>query len=650
MTLPVERSRTRKPVTWVTIIGVMMLPVVLAGILVAGLNKPTERLDNVRAAIVNSDDPVTIDGQLIPLGRQLTAGLVEGSDDLPSNVDWTISNADDAASGLKDGTYVAVVDIPKNFSAAATSTAPGKTPEKATIQVTTSPDARVVDDALTRQITQTAASVLGNTLSQTYLENVFIGFNTLGDNLQTAANGATSLADGLTALADGGTKLTDGANQATSGASQLASGAADLGTGLNTIASNMSTVAGGVTQLGTGLRQAADALQYSNDSQNLVAGAAGSAASAKDTADETAALAGTLGALAQECTDPTSDVCTKLVAAASAAVAAAKSAGKTSYVAGLVGDGVPTLITTTAGGMRQAADGADQLGSGAGQLAAGTAAAASGAAQLGTGATQLSAGVSQLASGAGQLTDGITQAQSGASSLGSGLQTAVNSLPRYSDSEAKSLATVVADPVEAQGGDTSLFGGSAVPLLAMLVLWFGGLGSFVVFQAVSTRALASRSSSAMLALRGLAPAAVLGAIQGVLVAGVVQIAASYDWGDWWAFAGLCMLAGVAFAAVNQALVALLGGMGRLVAAAVGAMAVAAGVVSTAPSLVVSIAGILPTSPAYTAMLGVLGGAGGVGAGAVGMLVWTLLALIATTVVVARRRKISAQEVLATSIA
>ena len=75
----------------------------------------------MRAAIVNNDKPVTINGQYVPLGRQLTAGLVKGSDDLPSNLDWTISNTADAAAGLANGTYDAVITIPENFSAAATS-------------------------------------------------------------------------------------------------------------------------------------------------------------------------------------------------------------------------------------------------------------------------------------------------------------------------------------------------------------------------------------------------------------------------------------------------------------------------------------------------------------------------------------------------
>ena len=98
MSISVERARTRRPITWLTILGVILLPAVIGGILVVALYNPASRLDTMNAAIVNNDQAVTIDGQYVPLGRQLTAGLVEGSGDSESNLTWTISNAVDAAT------------------------------------------------------------------------------------------------------------------------------------------------------------------------------------------------------------------------------------------------------------------------------------------------------------------------------------------------------------------------------------------------------------------------------------------------------------------------------------------------------------------------------------------------------------------------
>ena len=235
----IERARRRRPVTWLTVLGVLLLPVVIGGVLVVSLYNPAERLDQINAAIVNDDEPVTIDDQIVPLGRQLTAGLVEGSDELDSNLTWTLSNTEDAAEGLADGTYDAVVTIPENFSAAATSTRRARRREQATIGVETSPDALIVDSAITAQVTQAAASLMGDQISQVYLENVFLGFTTLGDQLGEAATGARELADGAQKASDGAAQLPAGRTQLADGAGGISSGATSLAGGLDQIAAGI---------------------------------------------------------------------------------------------------------------------------------------------------------------------------------------------------------------------------------------------------------------------------------------------------------------------------------------------------------------------------------------------------------------------------
>lgn len=644
MSIPLERARTRRPITWLTILGVILLPALIGGILVVALYNPTTRLDAMNAAIVNDDEPVTINGQTVPLGRQLTAGLVEGSDDTDSNLTWTISNAEDAAAGLADGTYAAVVTIPENFSAAATSTQPGETPEKATIEVTTPPDSRIVDDAITAQITSTAASLTGEQISTAYLENVFLGFTTLGEQLGEAADGADQLASGIGQSADGSAELA-------SGIDQLASGAGALSSGLGTIASSTSQAAGGAAQLAAAQNQIADGLDAAPlpAAANTMYGYMQSAATGTVTVAQGAgALAQTLGTLAATC-DGSPSYCQSVASAADAAATLAQNAGSAATAAGTaagygeqVVPGISTLISQTSGGLRQVAAQTQSLSDGLTQLAQGTT-------QSQSGAQSLQGGASQAATGATSLTDGLTQLASGTTDLADGLHTAVDQLPSYTDAEAASLAEVVADPVQAEGVGSDLFGASAIPLLTALALWFGALGTFIALRAFPARTLASRSPSALLALRSLAPAAAIGAIQGLLVAGIVQISAGYDWGDWSIFAGVSILAGVAFAAVNQALVAVFGGAGRWIAALIGVLAVAAGIVSTVPGVLLAIDGLMPTSPAYTAMLGALTDSGGVGAGIAGLAIWGGLGLVATILAIARKRTTSARAILASPV-
>ncbi|GAA3765635.1 YhgE/Pip domain-containing protein [Microbacterium kribbense] len=707
----IERARTRRPITWLTLIGVLLLPVVIGGLFVTALYNPTERLDSMNAAIVNNDQAVTLDGRLVPLGRQLTAGLVKGTGAESSNLDWTISNSSDAKKGLADGTYQAVVTIPQGFSAAALS--PGQelagkddAARQATIHVQTNPEGRVIDDAITAQITSMAASVLGQSLSGATLQNVFIGFTTLGDRLGTAAggaatwadgadksaNGATSLAGGVDRLATGADKLADGAGSLASGANGISSGVRQLSSGMSGWAAGARSAAGGLNTWASGAQQlagstgelagnlskiAAGLAQAPQIPQQVVDGAHQLAADSEQIKSTVTDTADQLATAAAECRAQggSEQLCTLLdqisagagtalpqltdIIDQSGAIAqgmeglrqlpqlaqglSAISAGMDQVSGGMTG--LAAGATSASAGVAKLADGAGSLASGASQAASGASQWASGAQTWASDARTWAAGADQSADGAAALGTGVTTLADGADQISGGLHKAADALPSLTDQQATSLASVVADPVVASGLGTNMFGASAIPLLVILALWFGGLGSFVALQAVSRRALTSRRPSVMLALRALAPAAIIGAVQGMLVAGIVQIAASYDWATWSVFALVCVLAGVAFAAVNQALVAVFGGAGRWIGAIVGVLVVATGVVSTVPGVLVTIAGLMPTAPALSAALAALTASSGVGAGIAWLLIWTVLSFGATVVAVMRRRTTSVQALL-----
>lgn len=680
MTLPIEGAPRRR-ITWLTVLGVLLLPAVVGGLLVAALDDPTERLDEMTAAVVNLDRPVTVDGQYTPLGRELTAGLVEGSDDFDSNLTWMISNEDDAAEGLADGSYQAVVTIPKDFSADATSagaalsdTAGEPDAAQAKITVTTPPDGRVADDLITQQIASVAASTMGNMLSEATIGNVLVGYATIGDQIGDAADGAAQLADGARGAATGAAQVPDGATQLADGAGELSGGAGDLAAGLDTIAAKSREAGSGATQLGDGLNSGAATLERdgivpkqlmdaANGAKQATAGVQQAADGAKQA---TAGVQQGVGGLSQQLAglsvqcDPavTPELCAQIdqamatanalvepsAIAAQTAAAAAQHAGPAAQAAAGTADGLAQLRTEApkqiASQLRTAGSAATQLGDGLRQLADGVSEAAGGARSLSSGAAQLGDGATTLADGSAELAGGLDTLATGTGDLADGLQTAATSLPSFSDEESTSLASVIADPVKADAGAANLFGPTAIPLLTAVVLWFGALASFIALRAVPGNALTSRRSSATLVLRGFWPAAALGAGQGVLVALIVQVVTAYDAAAWWGFAGIAALAGVVFAAVNQALVAVLGGAGRWIAALIGVIAVATGVVSTVPGWLASLGTAMPTASA----LGGLIAPGGSAAAA--LVVWGVLALGASILVVALRRTTSAKAVMA----
>lgn len=606
-----ERMRSDKRITWLTIAGILLVPIVIGGLLVWALWNPTERLHDVKAAVVNLDQPVKLNGQTVPLGRQMAAGLLGTTSD---NFSWVLTDKKDADKGVASGEYVSVVTIPENFSKAATSTAGAAADAtQATIDVRTSPESKLVDPAISQAVTTTATSVLNKQLTSTYIQNVYVGFNTLGKQLGDAATGADKLAGGLTQLSAGTHQLADGTAQLSTGASSLASGISQLSDGTSGLADGLGTLAASGPAIDQGAQQ--------------LAGSAAAASSAL-----TPATQAINAATAQNCAPPIADP--KLGALCQTLKGQLQNLNTAQAYAAGVSSGAQTF----AGQLGQYTGGVSQSASGAQQLASGASQSADGAAQFATGVQQLSDGVPALASGA-------DQSASGATSLATGLHTAVKQLPSYDSGERTSLAAVAAEPVTQKASGTAPFGTSSIPLFASVALWLGALATFLVLQALSRRALLTSRAAGRIALDGFLPAAALGVVQGVLVAGVMAPALGLDVGHWFGFAGLAAMTGIAFAAVNHGLVALLGGIGRFLSMLVVVLTLASGIVSTAPGFFDAALPWLPTAPAITALQGAIDGSTDAWRGLGGLLLWAAFGFALALIAVARRRVINAAQLL-----
>ncbi|MGG7465383.1 YhgE/Pip family protein [Plantibacter sp. YIM 135347] len=630
-----ERARSNKKITVLSIVGIILVPLVIAGILVWALWNPQDRLGQVTAAIVNDDKPVTLNGQMVPLGRQLSAGLVDG--DTKTNYTWVITDAADAKAGMKSGQYTAVVTIPKNFSAAATSFS-GKAAdaEKARIDVTTSDKSKLVDDAITQTITSTAATVMGRQLTTTYLDNVYVGFNTLNDQLGEAADGAAKLSEGGLSLADASRQLADGTTKLAGGAGDLSNGAAQLSDGTSQLANGLAQLNAGVPALADGANQVAG-------------GASGLAAAAAGTQQITGKLDQQLQALAKKCVPPDvtldADTCTAILTAAGTSAAVMNGTGTTEADY----PGTTSLASKTqefasgaqtfASSIPTVQDGISQLSSAASQLATGTSTLAGGAADLATGAKGLADGTTQLADGTGTLSGGIT-------SLTAGLKTAVDQLPTYSSSDRQNLSKVVADPVSA-GTPSIELGKNSAPFYASLALWLGALATFLVLRSVPTSTLGSTRSSFRLALRSFVPAGAVGMLQGLLVAVILAPLLELNAGAWFGFAGVAVLAGAAFAATNQALMALFGGIGRFISMIIALIGLATGIIATAPPFLDTLLTYVPIAPALNGMQSIVTGENGAAAAVAGLVFWLLGSVVVTTLAIARKRTVSIRQLAAT---
>lgn len=696
-TAPDHRDDTRslrpRRGRWV-VVALLLLPTLLLGGLLVSLHDPGRQLDRVTVALVNEDEPVEVEGQLTPLGRLLTADLA-GSDD-PS-IDWVLSNREDAAEGLESGEYGSVVTIPEDFSADATSVASTDPAQvrQAAIDVVVAPDTPVVDVAITTEIYEAARDSLSTMVTTTFLDNIYLSFDTMHDQLGEAADGSSALADGTAQLRDGtvearaGTgqlaaglpQLADGAGALSLGAGELGAGATELRSGLGELHAGAGELAGGLGEmsrqtaelpgqaraLAEGSAQVADGTQQLADLVAPLNAAGDHLTSAPELSPAVAELRG----LAERC--GAGPVCGEMHAFAdrleeqTSAVdhSTASARQDLSSIAGdiaLLNDGARQVADGNAQladasvelvtGIGAAADGATQLEAGLGEARAGTGELAAGAGELAGGARELGEASREAADGARELdqglialSDGSDTAADGSRELADGLGDALDQIPTFTDDERRSMSTAAADPVLTSGSGS----GYVTPLAALvaaLVLWFAATLSAMFLRPRHGGAIESTEPTWRIATRGLGTWAANVAGQAVVVTVALGLAVRPPLAAVPLILLVAVLATAAFALIARALVSLWPRAGLIVM--LGGLVVAAisGATSAAPGIVGSLGAVLPVRPATTALLAATDAdPGGAVQAAIPLLVWLLAAGLALWLVAERARGTSTARLL-----
>lgn len=659
----VEQLNSR-PARWYTLAGLVLVPLLVAGgFLFAGVNAG-DRLHTVKAAVVNLDEPVTIDGQYTPLGRQLTANLVDSQ--RTENLTWVLDSEENARAGIATGSYAAMVVIPENFSAAATSfSKDADEAEQATIEVTTSPVAGVADATLGRLVASEAAAMLNSTLTESYLDQIYIGFNDLGKQFVTLADGSDQLADGAAQLADGVGQAADGAGKLGTGSRQLADGLGTMRTQTATLPKDIRKLANGVAdyvdgvdQLVTQSAQGQQAIianlgqmadQFGNLAVNaqLVQGAtaaAEQAAAAQVPCPTFSADSATQAAMCQAFEGGRSAGASVGAAVGVGAAGQAAAQGVTQFQQGLE---AAASDPDTAAQLAQLTKGGTKLAKGTGDLADQMPKLVSGIAQSADGADQLATGVEQLGAGLVDAHAGSTQLADGLREMADGIADGKDKLPHYSASDRENLSTVVASPI-----DTGALSGLADPnvgwisLVLVLALWLGALATYAMVKAVGAGLLNSAEPTALLIGRALLPGLVVVGAQAVLVAALARFGLDMSPQEWLAVTGVLLLAGATFVVVNHALVAWLGGLGRLLSVLFAVLTTASALTAAAPAVFAALRPFSPLTPALDAVRAILTGSAGVSISTLTLVGWLLIALTASAVAIARRRTTTLAAVLA----
>lgn len=453
--------------TRAALVVMVSIPLLYGALYLWAFWNPTGHLDRVPVAVVNLDKGATQDnGKVTRTGQELTEKLLAGG-----KLKWQRTTADEAAAGLNEGKYQAILTIGSDFSSTLQS-AGGKRPTAASLRVTFD-DAngyttRTIVSSVMREV-RTAAS---DSASQKMVDKMLVGFTNLHQGVSKAATGADKLAGGTGKAATGAAKLAAGTQSTATGSRKLASaaasaqsGAGQLSTGANQLSQGVSQASQGAQKLSGGAGQLADA------TKTLAAGLPQAERGASQLADATGTLAtgagqlrDGLGSLAQggaELATQTKKLATGAgqvaagnqalasgLATASSQLTTATSQLRAALAAELPADSAALAAyektmtsmadqltqakqgaATAAAGAAEVAQGADSLTTGASRLSAGITSAhaasaqvASGALQIRTGADTLAAKLGDASSGAARLSAGASTLASGASSLASGTE------------------------------------------------------------------------------------------------------------------------------------------------------------------------------------------------------------------------------------
>lgn len=625
------------PLTWKTWTGLIVLPLLVMGILTWALSAPGTDHGTATAAVVNHDEPATVQGKTIPLGRELAAELTHSQD---SAYDWVLTDTDDAEAGLSDGSYAAVVTIPKDFSAKGTSAATAKPldAERAVLTVDTSNAAGAADPALSADIADSTQRTLDDQVVETYLDNVYVAFNTIHDKLSQAAGGASRLADGTGELASGASELADGADTLAEATAKLEAGSGELADGLGEAESATKRLPELTRELAAGAEKVADGNEKLADT---VVPLADKVIKGIDALPSAEAAAADFAELAERCESDggSAGFCDELDRAADRFTRDAPTIDE--GIASVRAHVVDTrdAIRQLAAGARAVADGNATLADNAVPLAAGIASAADGSRELADGAAKTDQGARRLAGGAGDLSEGAAKLDDGAGQLAEQLAAGLDEIPTYTADERANLTAVAADPTTAAVAGTTV-GNLSVGLFAVLALWTLAMAVYIVTRPVPEDVLTSRAPTWRVILGSVVPGAFVTAVAAVAVTGIAVPVLGLGPARAVTFGAVALLAAFAFTALNQAAVAIFGRAGRLASVTVLVLTAALGVVSTVPSPLYGLTGFLPTHGAVIALRAAAFGGGGVVTGAVQLAVWLAVGALATIVITDRRRRLN----------
>ncbi|MFC4910338.1 YhgE/Pip family protein [Actinomadura gamaensis] len=608
--LELRRFR-RHPLTMVALVGMVLLPLLYAGLYLWSFWDPYGRLHNLPVALVVDDRPAQADGRKVEAGHDLAEQLKKRQ-----VFDWRTVDGATAEKGVRDGKYYMSLTIPADFSARIAGASGKSLPSPADLKVRINDSNNYVVGTLAQAAFKEISAAAGDSATKEYLDQIFVSFGTLHGQLEKAAKGAGELAEGNRKLAEAGGKVHSGAGELAQGigkahgaSQQITDGLGTLQDGASQVAAGNRKLAAGVQRLDTAVGNAADTVvpllrrhaPEIRDGALLVArgadalaGAAGElpAQSADALRRAEAAQADLEKYLAAHPEIP-ADVRQRLTDSAERVTDIARrvntfvrthtgdlrrlaaNAKELKAVAQKIAKDAPTLADKVESARRNV----DKLNAGARQLATGSSKVSAGSGKLLDGSTQLTSGIGRLSGGAvtletaiGQISAGNAKAAQGGGELNGKLSEGADKVPDYGSDERNARADMMSSPVKLASTTENAvpnYGTGFAPFFVPLSLWVGGMIVYMLLRPVNPRAAAGTAPAWRVALAGWLPAAAIGVAQVAVVLAVLRWAPALGLHAerWPGLIAFLALASAAFLAVIQWVNVKFGPVGRVIALA-----------------------------------------------------------------------------------
>lgn len=245
----------------IPIIAIAFVPVLYAGMFLWAFWDPYSHMEDLPVAVVSEDKGADFEGEHLEIGQQLTDKLRDND-----QFDFHIVSKEKGYKGLENREYYLLVEIPKDFSANAT-TLLDTNPQKLELIYVPNESTNFLSSQIGETAVKEIKAEVSKNVTATYAETMFGKVDELANGLTQASDGSDQLANGATQLNDGSKTLRenlevlasksiefkDGVEKASSGASGLADGTDQVKAGLQEINEKVPALVSGTTQVQDGI-------------------------------------------------------------------------------------------------------------------------------------------------------------------------------------------------------------------------------------------------------------------------------------------------------------------------------------------------------------------------------------------------------------